>query len=116
MNRNIPWCECGVKRGGAIKKGGYTHIGNQIWVHSACMKPTKMFWERQVLVKQYKNKLDEIIERIIEKRELDQFDKGRADVACEFIAMIEGCDKVRVRNESVIRYKAKQSNNAMRDR
>lgn len=62
-----------------------------------------------MLIEKYWKELDEIIERIIEQRELvDGLDKGRAETACLFIAMLlrpHAPDPITVRDGAVKRYK-----------
>lgn len=100
-----PWCKC--LRG---KMDGYKHLGNQVWVHSVCLKPTHLFWINQMLIQKYWKELDEIIYRIIMKEELeDGLDKGRAETACLFIAMLlrpHDPSVKYVRDEAIKRFKA----------
>lgn len=99
-----PWCKC--LRG---KTDGYKQIEADIWVHSVCSKPTKMFWINKVLLDKYWEELDLIIERIITKTEYsDGMDKGRAEIACLFIAMLlrpHAPDIKYVRDLAVKRYR-----------
>ncbi len=103
-----PYCfEC--KRG---KTDGYKHIGNGIWGCAVCGKPSLLFWISHVLVSSYWKELDEIISRILEKRENeDGLDKGRAEIACKFIAMIlypHQPDIKYVRDLAIKQYRNKQ--------
>jgi len=84
MNIELWYCTC-IKG----KNDGFKNLGQQHWVHSVCLKPTYLFWINQVLIEKYWSELDEIIERIIDQSELDDgLDKGRAETACLFIAML----------------------------
>lgn len=107
----VPWCECGLKRGSSSKRRGFAHIGNQVWVCNSCMKPTRLFWENRLLRNRYEAELDEIISRILNGQENeDGLDKGRAEIACMFIAMIltpNNPNPVLARNESLKRIRAK---------
>jgi hypothetical protein len=91
------------------KNEGYKNLGNQQWVHSVCGKPAYLFWINVMLIEKYWKELDDIIERIIEKRELeDGLDKGRAETACLFIAMLmrpHDPDIRTIRNQAVKRYR-----------
>lgn len=73
-----------------------------------------MFWENVVLIERYKQELDDIIERIITNNEKeDGLDKGRAEIACNFIAMILNPinpNMIQVRNDAVRRFKERTSN------
>lgn len=97
-------CRCGRN-----KNEGFKNIGNQTWVHSVCLKPTYLFWMNVMLVEEYWKELDEVIARIIEKRELeDGLDKGRAETACLFIAMLlrpHDPDIKTIRDQAVRRYR-----------
>src|SRR5215213_8941123 len=82
---DLPYCyQCAKK-----KTDGYRHKGDQIWVCAICHKPTYLFWISQMLVEKYWHELDELFDRIMEKREnADGLDRGRAETACLFIAML----------------------------
>jgi hypothetical protein len=70
-----------------------------------------------VLIANYWKELDEIIERIIEGKELpDGLDKGRAETACLFIAMLlrpHDPDVKLIRDQALQRYRgrAREANN-----
>ncbi len=98
---DIPYCRCAKG-----KMDGYKNLGNGIWAHSTCNKPTYLFWINQVLVNDYWRELDLIIEKIIEKRS-DAHDIGRAEMACKFIAMLinpENPDPKPIRDIAIKRY------------
>jgi hypothetical protein len=60
-----------------------------------------MYWEE----------LDTIIERLMTNQEAaDGLDKGRAETACVFIAILEGSDLVKIRNRALQRFKKAKSN------
>lgn len=100
---DIVWCMC--SRG---RTEGYVDLGGGIWGHQLCRKPTRQFWINKVLREYYERELDEIIERIIEHKELeDGLDKGRAETACKFLAMLlnpTNPNLISVKNASVKRY------------
>lgn len=101
----IPWCECKVK-----KTSGYKHLGDQIWGCPQCLKPTQRFWYNQVLRKAFQAELDPIMERLLAGEDSDGLDKGRAEMAIKFIAMIENLSApnlIHVRNESLKRISSK---------
>lgn len=107
---DVPWCLC--KRG---KSDGFKNIGgkeNQFWVHAVCELPTRLYWENQVLSKKYEEILDEVITRIIEGNESpDGLDKGRAEVACRFIALLVNPNKPDmklIRDQAIQRYRTRQ--------
>lgn len=106
MAANLELWYCTCSRG---KNEGYKNLGNQYWVHSVCGKPAYLFWINCVLLENYWKELDDIIERIIEKRELeDGLDKGRAETACLFIAMLtrpHDQDIKPIRDQAVKRYR-----------
>lgn len=79
----VPWCTCSRSR-----TDGYTNVGNNIWVHQPCMKPSRLFWERIMLRDKIENELDFIIERFFDGT-ADEQDKGRAEMACQVLAWIE---------------------------
>jgi len=107
IKQDLWYCTC--SRG---KNEGYRNLGNQNWVHSTCGKPAYLFWINVVLVEKYWKELDEIIARIIEKREHeDGLDKGRAETACLFIAMLlrpHDPDVKVIRDQAVKRYRDHQ--------
>lgn len=109
-----PFCLCNRS-----KNEGYKNLGNQFWVHSVCEKPTYLFWINQVLIEKYWKELDEIIERIVEKRESqDGFDKGRAETACLFIAMLlrpHDPDVKLIRDMAIERYRTHYPNGRKRE-
>lgn len=101
----LPYCfQC--SRG---KTDGYKSIGNGIWACAVCGKPSYRFWITHVLVQGYWKELDEIISRIMEKRENeDGYDRGRAETACLFIAMLlypHSPDTKFVRDMAIRRYR-----------
>lgn len=106
---DTPWCLCTDK---GKSSGGYINVGNQFWVHFACKKPTRLFWENQVLIHKYEEELDEIMDRILSGHEsADGLDKGRAEIACLFIAMILNPSKPNIltaRDASIKRCRSRQ--------
>lgn len=66
-----------------------------------------------MLIDRYWKELDEIIGRIITKQELeDGLDKGRAEAACLFIAILlrpHNPDLIGVRNQALKRYKERNA-------
>ena len=103
-----PYCLC--SKG---KTDGYKNLGNQLWVHAVCRKPSYLFWINQMLINEYWKELDLIIERILEKRELeDGLDRGRGEIACLFIAMLlrpHNPDPKFVRDQALKRYRERNS-------
>jgi hypothetical protein len=104
-----PWCLCSRSR-----TEGYVNLGNGIWGHQLCRKPTRLFWINKVLRENYERELDAILTRIIEHTELeDGLDKGRAETACKFIAMIlnpVNPSPLNVKNAAVKRYLYRKNN------
>lgn len=106
---NKAWCTCSRS-----KTDGYTHIGNGIWVHQPCMKPSRVFWERVLLAKKVEDELDIVIERLIEGHG-DEQDKGRAEICCLVLAWIDDPDHpniVKFKDEAVKRYRDKEKSAA----
>jgi hypothetical protein len=100
-----PWCTCKDR----LSFKGFVRIKDNIWGHQACMKPTELFWTNAVLSKMYEAELDEIIARLMEGRESeDGLDKGRAEMACKFLAMLitpRNPNMKYVRDEALKRYR-----------
>ena len=71
------------------------------------------YWITHVLVNDYWKQLDEIFDRIMEKREEpDGLDRGRAETACLFIAMLlypHSPDPKSVRDMALRRYRERLS-------
>ncbi len=103
--KDVPWCTCI----GALGSKGFVLISNGIWGHKDCMKPTNLFWINAVLSKKYEAELDEIIARLMEGRESeDGLDKGRAEMACKFLAMLISPNDPNmkyIRDEALKRYR-----------
>ena len=100
-----PWCTCSRSR-----TDGYTNIGNDIWVHQPCLKPSRVFWERVMLSDKVWNELDIVMERLIEGHG-DEQDKGRAEICCLVISWIEDPehpDIKKVRDRAIARYRERE--------
>lgn len=98
------YCTCNKTR-----SEGWTHKGDQLWVHDKCDKPSRMVFERMLLLNRYWQELDDIVDRIASKQEAeDGLDKGRAETAMYFIAILlapHNPDITKVRAEAARRYK-----------
>lgn len=102
----IDYCTC--LKG---KTDGYKNL-NGLWVHSKCEKPAKVYWMMHVVIPNFIEELDTIMERFLSRQEAeDGLDKGRLEIACYFIAVLQNPtqpDIIKVRDEAVQRYREKQ--------
>lgn len=99
----IDYCRC--LKG---KNDGYALEG-ELWVHSKCRLPSRIYWEKHVLIQRYWEELDDLMDNILSKSEsADGLDKGRAENACYFIAILQNPvnpNIIGVRDEAVRRYR-----------